>query len=180
MAKIAYSKLKKKVEPIVKTVEFNGEKIEVRQWISTQDRLALMGKIIELAHDESYHFFNPIQMQVFSVLETVKAYTNITFTEKQEEDVPKLYDEIICGGLWEAVKEVLPEEATDILWDVRNVAEKYYEYQNSMLGAMESIKLNYDATSMDVDALQEKIRDPETFGLVKEIMNVFATSNKND
>jgi hypothetical protein len=171
MAKVSYTKLKKKVEPEVSIVEFNGEKIEVRQWIPTQDRLALMGRVIELAHDENYHFINPIHLVVFTALEVIKAYTNITFTEKQEEDIPKLYDEIVCSGLWEAVREALPEEALNMDWQIHHVAEEYYKYQNSMPGVMENIKLNYDTKDMDIDNLINKIKDPESFGMIKEIIN---------
>ena len=170
MAKVSYTKLKKKVEPEVSIVEFNGEKIEVRQWIPTQDRLALMGRVIELAHDENYHFINPIHLVVFTALEVIKAYTNITFTEKQEEDIPKLYDEIVCSGLWEAVREVLPEEALDMDWQIHHVAEGYYKYQNSFVAAFENLNAETIEMENKVKEIQEGVSDPEVLTFVKDLM----------
>lgn len=175
MAKVSYTKLKKKVEPEVSIVEFNGEKIEVRQWIPTQDRLALMGRVIELAHDENYHFINPIHLVVFTALEVIKAYTNITFTEKQEEDIPKLYDEIVCSGLWEAVREVLPEEALNMDWQIHHVAEGYYKYQNSLVRWLDENEIA-DYTSLENKAtdLMKNLSNPENYSELNKIYEVFS------
>ena len=42
-------------------------------------------------------------------IEIIDNYTNISFTEKQKEDVPKLYDAIYSSGLKDAVMKAIPE-----------------------------------------------------------------------
>lgn len=175
MAKVSYTKLKKKVEPEVSIVEFNGEKIEVRQWIPIQDCLALMGRVIELAHDENYHFTNPIHLVVFTTLETIKAYTNITFTEKQEEDISKLYDEIVCSGLWDAVKEVLPDEAINMEWYISHVAEEYYKYQNSLVRWLDENEIaNYTSLENKATDLMKNLSNPENYSELNKIYEMFS------
>ena len=37
-------------------------------------------------------FINPLQVEVYTLLQIIEKYTNITFTDKQKEDPAKLYD----------------------------------------------------------------------------------------
>ena len=46
MAKVAFSKLGLKVNQDIKTIEFNGQNIEVKQYLPIQDKLRLISNII--------------------------------------------------------------------------------------------------------------------------------------
>jgi hypothetical protein len=90
-------------------------------------------------------FPNPIQVEVFTVLETINKYTNITFTDKQKEDPAKLYDLIISSGLWDLIFDNLnTSDYTLLLNFINGTIESYYKYHNSVFGIIESINRDYD------------------------------------
>ena len=92
MAKIAFTKLGLKKKDEVKTVNINNNVIEVKQYLPINDKLALISRVINLSHDSSNNFANPVQIEVIGTIEIIMAYTNLSFTEKQKEDYAKLYD----------------------------------------------------------------------------------------
>lgn len=171
MAKVSFTKLKCKVETSIAYVEWEGETIEVKQYLPIQEKLALIGRVITQAHEQDENYSNPVKVDVFRELEMIFAYTNISFTDKQKEDLPKLYDMIYCSGLLKAIKDVIPDdEKNDILFGIEDSIEAVYKYQNSVLGILDTIKENYNDMDFDLTQLNEKIADPNTMGLVKDIL----------
>lgn len=172
MAKIPFSKLKiKKVDDSIKTVEFEGQTIEVRQYLPIQEKLALISRVVELAHEQDSNFSNPVKADVYTNLEMFKAYTNISFTEKQLEDPAHLYDILLSSGLLEEVYVAIPSDETNAI--VRGVTDSiaaFYKYQNSVLGLLDTISTDYSNLNFDLDKLKEKITDPEQLTLVKEVL----------
>ena len=84
-------------QPIVEILKFNGMNIEVKQYLPINDKLRLIGDVINLSADEN-NFSNPVKIDMFTVIEIIEYYTNINFTEKQREDYAKLYDLIFGSG----------------------------------------------------------------------------------
>lgn len=172
MAKIPFSKLKiKKVDDSIKTIEFEEQAIEVRQYLPIQEKLALIGKVIELAHEQDYNYANPVKEDVFLTLETVFAYTNLSFTDKQKEDLPKLYDTIFSSGLLDEILKAIPmKEISDLRSGLDRTSESLYKYQNSVLGLLDSVSADYSNLNYDLDKIKEKITDPERLALVKDVL----------
>jgi hypothetical protein len=57
------------------------------------------------------------------------AYTNINFTEKQKEDITKLYDLIISSGLYAVVIDVIPASEYDaLIGGIRKSIDAIYAY----------------------------------------------------
>ena len=93
MAKLAFSKLKLKLNSSVTTINFQDEQvIEVKQYLPLEEKLALISDIINKSWDSGANFYNPCQYEVYTNFEVIKKYTNLAFTEKQEEDFYKTYD----------------------------------------------------------------------------------------
>lgn len=172
MAKIPFSKLKiKKVDDSIKTIEFEGQTIEVRQYLPIQEKLALISRVVELAHEQDSNFSNPVKADVYTDLEMFKTYTNISFTEKQLEDPAHLYDILLSSGLLEEVYDAIPSDETSAI--VRGVTDSiaaFYKYQNSLLGLLDTVSTDYSNLNFDLDKLKEKITDPEQLALVKEVL----------
>ena len=98
MAKLAFSKLGLKVNNQVVNINYNEQIIEVKQYISVNDKLELISDVINKSVDE-HSFSNPVKTSVFTALGIIEYYTNISFTEKQKEDPVKLYDLLHGNGL---------------------------------------------------------------------------------
>lgn len=171
MAKVSFTKLKCKVETSITYVEWEGETIEVKQYLPIQEKLALIGRVITQAHEQDENYSNPVKVDVFRELEMIFAYTNISFTDKQKEDLPKLYDMIYCSGLLKAIKDAIPsDEINDIVFDIEDSIEAVYKYQNSVLGVLDTIKTDYSNVEMDVDKLQDTVKNLSNSPLIKEIV----------
>ena len=89
MAKIGFTKLSLKRKNEVKTITINNNQIEIKQYLPVNEKLDLIARVINGAHDQN-NFPNPIKIEVIGTLEMIMAYTNISFTEKQKEDIQQV------------------------------------------------------------------------------------------
>lgn len=114
MAKITYSSLKLKAKEEIKEIDFEGNKIEVKQYLPIADKIDLIDITLQKSKEE--RLYNPIKVNMYFHLHLVYLYTNISFTEKQREDEEKLYDVLDSNGLIDAIVAAIPEnEYTDLL-----------------------------------------------------------------
>lgn len=170
MAKVAFSKLGLKINNEIKTIKFNEQVIEVKQYLPINDKLELISNVINSAHDEQ-NFSNPVKTSVFTALEILYFYTNINFTDKQKEDPTKLYDLITSSGLYHAVIETIPEiEITEVLCGINESIEAIYAYQNSVMGILENVMTDYSNMSLEANDIYNKLADPENMELVKSVL----------
>lgn len=173
MAKLSFSKLGLTKNNNIKNVEYNGQNIEIKQYLPVNDKIVLVATILNYTlNNEENRFPNPIQVEVFTVLETINKYTNIAFTDKQKEDPAKLYDLIIGSGLWDLIFDNLNiNDYTLLLKLINETIESYYKYHNSVFGIIESINRDYEQLDLDATEIQEKLADPENLALLKDILN---------
>ena len=90
MAKVAFNKLNIIKSIPNKTITIGENVIEVKQYLGLVDKIDLMTHVAEQAGDEM-GFFNIVKIKTFYIIEMIKAYTNISFTEKQLEDIAAKY-----------------------------------------------------------------------------------------
>lgn len=171
MAKVPFTKLKCKINTDEIPVQIGEETIAVKQYLPIQDKLGLISRVIELAHDQDYNYSNPVKIEVYIETEIIFAYTNISFTDKQKEDLPKLYDVLKSSGIIENIIKNIPEaEINTIYSGVWRSVESIYQYQNSVLGLLDTIKTDYSNMKLDIDSLNSAITDPETLSFVKSML----------
>jgi hypothetical protein len=150
MAKLAFSKLGLKSENQVVELHINEQVIEVKQYLPVNDKLGLISRVINSSADKN-NFANPVKIEMFGALEILYAYTNLSFTEKQKEDVCKLYDLLESNGIIDKVINAIPKKEYDFLLDGINESVKaVYTYRNSVMGIMEIVSQDY--SSLDLDA----------------------------
>ena len=178
MAKIPFTKLKCKINTNEIPVQIGEETIAVKQYLPIQDKLELIGKVVMAAHEQDENYSNPVKAGVYRDLEVIFAYTNISFTDKQKEDLPKLYDMLYSSGIIDEVLKNIPEnEYTEIVLGVKDSIEAIYKYQNSVLGILDNIKSNYNQAEFDVEALQKALADLGNSPIVKEILPLLDLNN---
>lgn len=172
MAKVAFSKLGiKKVNDKVKNITFNDIEIEVKQYLPIQDKLIIIGNAINNAADNN-RFANPIKIDMYLALEIIMAYTDLSFTDKQKEDMPKLYDLFVSSGLLNEIYTAIPEAELSMLHrDSVRIAESMYNQMNSVYGIMENIANDYSEVGAQAEDIQKKIADPNNITLLKNVMS---------
>lgn len=171
MAKVAFTKLGLKRKDEVKTVNINNNVIEVKQYLPVNDKLALISRVINLSHDSSNNFANPVQVEVIGTIEIIAAYTNLSFTEKQKEDYAKLYDLLEENGITKDLIGAIPEDEYAFLIDgINDSVEAVYKYQDSILGILEVISQDYSNLDFDATKIQQQLADPDNLSLLKDVL----------
>ena len=171
MAKLAFTKLGLKTNNQVKTVLFNEQEIEVKQYLPINEKLEMISNVINLSADDN-NFANPVKVSVFTTLEILFHYTNITFTEKQKEDTVKLYDLVISNGLMSEIIKAIPAgEYAEVLCGIEDSVNAVYTYRNSVLGIMDTISTDYSNLNFDATEIQKKLGDPENMAFLKSVVN---------
>lgn len=170
MAKVAFTKLGLKVNGDIKTVVFNEQNIEVKQYLPVSDKLDLIAQVINLSADDN-NFANPIKVEVYSTIAIIEAYTNITFTEKQKENITKLYDMISSSGIFNVIAESIPaEELNNLFVGIEDTIEAVYKYRNSLMGIFENITTDYSNLNLEATEIQKKLGDPENMALLRNVL----------
>ena len=170
MAKLAFTKLGLKINTDIETFEFNEQTIEVKQYLPVNDKLTLVSEVINNSADEN-NFANPVKVEVYTTVAIIEAYTNITFTDKQKEDITKLYDKLVSSELYQTILRLIPVEEINSLFDaLRSSIDAIYNYRNSVMGILENISTDYSNLDLDASAIQAKLADPENMALLKNIL----------
>jgi hypothetical protein len=170
MAKIGFTKLSLKRKNEVKTITINNNQIEIKQYLPVNEKLDLIARVINGAHDQN-NFPNPIKIEVIGTLEMIMAYTNISFTEKQKEDIPKLYDLLEENGVIKDIISQIPEDEYNFIIDgINKTVDAVYTYNNSVLGILEAVSKDYSNLDFDATQIQKKMADPENLKLVKDVL----------
>ena len=170
MAKVAFNKLGLKLNTEVKTVNFNEQTIEVKQYLPVNDKLELISNVINASADDN-NFANPVKIAIFTTLEILYNYTNLTFTEKQKEDPTKLFDLVISNGLVKEVVNAMDKaEYDDLLSAIQRSVDAVYNYRNSVFGILDTITTDYSNLNLDATNIQKALADPDNMDLLKQVL----------
>lgn len=170
MARVAFTKLGLKVDKEIKTIAWGDQEIEIKQYLPVNDKLEMIGRIINNSADDM-NFYNVGKIEIFTALELIFTYTNISFTDKQKEDICKLYDLLISSGLYAAVVAEIPKVEREWIEDVTmDTIESIYSYQNSILGILDTISKDYSNLDLDASKIYGELADPSNLALLKGIM----------
>ena len=170
MAKVAFSKLGLKLNTEVKTINFNEQTIEVKQYLPVNDKLELISNVINFSADDN-NFANPVKIAIFTTLEILYNYTNLTFTEKQKEDPAKLFDLVISTGLVKEVVNAMDEtEYADLLSGIQRSVDAVYNYRNSIFGIIDTVSADYSNLNLDASNIQKTLADPSNMELLKQVL----------
>jgi hypothetical protein len=172
MAKVSFSKLGLTKNNNIKTIEYNGQIIEVKQYLPMNDKAIIASNVLNYSFgDGSARFINPMQVEVCTIIFAIQAYTNINFTEKQKEDIVKLYDLIMGSGLWALIfNEINKEDYGHLLNYIDKSINSFYNYFNSAYGVLDSIKNQYESMNLDATEIYNKLADPNNMTLLKDVV----------
>ena len=170
MAKPTFSKLKLAVNTDKKEITWEDQVIEVKQYLSIEDKLKLITEVLNASADEN-RFYNKGKIDMYFKLYITYFYTNINFTDKQKEEVIKTYDALYSSGLWNCVKKAIPEEELDYVYDlVIDAVEQIYNYQNSVYGILDAISNDYEGLNLDIQKLTQNLNNKEGVQFLDQVL----------
>lgn len=175
MAKVPFSKLEVKIngsDCINTYYNTKGEEIEyeIKQYLPLKEKIALVERVINQSVDDN-GFYNPMRVKLWMCLETVYAYTNLSFTPKQKEDPFKLYDLLVSTGIFKEIVDNIRErdwkEIKECTWAT---IESIYKYRNSVMGILENISADYSGLSLEASEIQKKLAEGDGINFLQEVM----------
>ena len=135
---ISYANMKLKPVTTTHKFEWNGNEIEVLDYLPIEDKYDLIMITLQKSLEDGY--YNPIKIDEFFHLHLIYMYTNINFTEKQKEDEHKLYDSLKSNGLIDAFIEQMNEfdysELFNMLNDTKNELINYKHSASALIQSM--------------------------------------------
>ena len=170
MAKLAFSKLGLKVNDTVNPLMFGGNNIEVKMYLPLEDKITLVQTILNDTVDNN-GYYNPIQLEANKVIEVTAAYTNLSFTEKQRENITKLYDQLVSSGFWSMLSASIPNsEMSYINGKIEKLIDNIYKYRNSAVGILENMNLDYEKLGLEAADIEKQLGNKENLKLVRDIL----------
>lgn len=134
MAKVSYANLKLKRNDAVNTFNLGETVIEVKQYLPLEDKYDLISVALQEAR-EGGDAYNPLLLDAYFYLNIVFMYTNISFTDKQRENLFKLYDVLESNGIISKTIEQIPEDEFDYLFEAyEDAIEDAKTKANSVVG----------------------------------------------
>ena len=168
---VSFDKLRKIMPLKVKAFQLNDETIEVKGYLPVNDKLKLITNVLQQVAQNEYPFANPVQMDVYTALEIISAYSNIVFTEEELANPAELYDELERQDIINKVIAAIPETEYEFIMDgVEETISAYYAYRNSVKGIIEDVVTDYKNLDLNATEIQEKLKDPDNLTLLKGVM----------
>ena len=170
MAKVQYTKVTpiKKIEPV--TFDLDGNEITVIQYLSIDEKTNLISDVLNAVLDGT-GYYNPVRLEVWFNIMVIKYYTNISITDKQMEDITKVYDLLSMNNVFEAVIAHIPAEEYEAIFNaVEECAQNVVNFNTSLLGMVSAINTDYQITKEGIDETVAKIENPDNLTMVKDIL----------
>ena len=170
--KVGLTKLGLKKNTNLISLEWNGQVIEIKEYLPIEDKIGVIERIVNQSLDDN-NFANPARIMINTTLEIMFAYTNINFTDKQKEDRLGLYDLLVSSGLWAQVEDRLTEsgELKIIIKTTNDVIDEIYKYKNSAMGILQVISEDYSNLDLDAEKIRDKLGNKENMEFLKEVMD---------
>ena len=138
MAKVSYANLKLKTDTSFNTFDFQGQTIEVLNYLPIEDKYDLV--MITLQKAEENGVYNPIKLDMFFHLNMIYMYTNLSFTDKQKENESKLFDALKSNGFLESFLQALPiTEYNELFEYVQTLITDTLHYRNTAGAVLQSV-----------------------------------------
>ena len=135
---ISYANMKLKPVTTTHKFEWNGNEIEVLDYLPIEDKYDLIMITLQKSLEDGY--YNPIKIDEFFHLHLIYMYTNINFTEKQKEDEHKLYDSLKSNGLIDAFIGQMNEfDYSELFNMLDDTKRELTEYKHSVSGIIQNI-----------------------------------------
>lgn len=171
MAKIAFTKLGVSKNTEVKNIIYNEQTVEIKQYLPVEKKLDLVSEILNQSMD-NYGYYNPARLHIYTLLNIVYEYTNISFSNSKKEDVYGLFDALKGSGLFDLIISAIPEEEIMFIQEAtEETIKSVYAYKNSAVGIISAISEDYKNAEMDVEKLQaDLVNNKSEIAFLKEVV----------
>ena len=156
------SDLKIEVQEEWSIVEFNGEKIKVRKWLSQKDKADLLSYILDNSIDETNGTFSDLRLETYTILGIIKYYTDIEFDEDDLSEPAVTYDKLIYSKLYSKILAAIETNEREYIYElIENTKNDISRYNNSFVGMMNLITSEAVDLSQILNDTLDRIQNKE-------------------
>ena len=164
--KPTFASLKLTLNKEVNEVTFQEKTIEVKKYLPIEDKIDLVQIALQMSEEEG--IYNEALLDMYFNLYIVFLYTNIQFTDKQKEDLPKLYDLMQCNGLIPLVIANMEESEYTMLLDyMERIREDRLKYKQTAAAVIQSLIQDLPRNAEAAAEIVENF-DPDKYQAVKD------------
>ena len=164
MAKVSFASLKLKTKDDVKTIVIGDKEIEVKQYLPIEDKYDLL--MISLQEAKENGIFNELKLDTFFHLNLVFMYSNLSFTDKQKEDLLNLYDILESNDIINKIVAEIPQDEIEYLYScLGKIKEDLIAYGNSISGIVDNLITQLPTNAQAAADIVNNF-DPEKYGEV--------------
>lgn len=161
---LKYEQIKKDNYFAYKTLDFNGIKIRVYQYIMAQDILDLINSVLQKSAENGY--YSPFKVDMYTHLNLIYLASDIVFSPEDREDEVALYDQLESSGLMQQIIGLIPEKVYESILNFVDETVKKIEAYNKTTAAVvnaliSDLPKNAEAAKQIVDSF-----DPEKYAAV--------------
>lgn len=169
--KISFNKLKLNKKEETKSISINNETIEVLQYLPISEKLEIIYNVVAQAITEN-GIVNSMRVDALLDMEIIYHYTNISFTDKQKEDLDKTYDILESNDVFNNVIEVIPQkEYEGLYFALKETLKSYSVYQTSFANGIAQAIAQLNESGKTIEDIQNTIKDPKALNTLKEVMD---------
>ena len=153
MAKVGLNKLNLNKKADVKIVQFEGNEIEVSQYLDIASKSSLIsaavrGAVINGIVDE-------VLLDAYLHLFIVDKYTNITLTAKQRENLLEVFDTLESNKFFDVIIEAMAENEYDYIFTMaKRLTNNLNEYNKNIISMFSGLE---DTIQQIISQAQNKL-----------------------
>lgn len=170
MNKIEYNKIKKDNTIKTNSFEYEGQTIEVTQYLSAKDKYDLIN--ITLQNSLVNGAYDLFLLDIYFTLNLIYMYTNIEFPPLSKDDSLNLYDELLTNGFVDKFLTSMNTNEYDELFEyVSKISKAKQESLNSLTNLFRNVIKDLPAQAKAAKDIVESF-DPKKY---REVID-FATA----
>lgn len=164
MGKTPFSKLKTKISQEVIQVQIPDTEItlDILTYLPQATKAGFIGFVVENSIDQTTGCSSPLRLDTWFSIALAKYYGQITFTDKQLEDVGKVYDILQGNNVFNIIANAIPDEEYSYIKSCTEAtAADVTRYNTSAAGIIGAMRSESDGLGGQIDELLKRIQDKE-------------------
>lgn len=148
-----------------KNVIINGQKVEVKQYLSIKDKIDLIQIVLQqgVVND----MYDEAVLEALFYVYTIMYYTDLEFTDEQKENPLDIYDMLISNDVLNVILSEIPEdEFIDLMDYFEKQKELNLKYQTSFTFVLNQIATKAEGVlknlnEKDFEAITDLIKEKQ-------------------
>lgn len=183
MAKVPFSKLKTKIaqEIVQVPIPDTDMTLDILTYLPQNTKADFIGFVVENSIDQTTGCSSPLRLDTWFSIALAKYYGQITFTDKQLEDVGKVYDILQGNNVFNIVAHTIPNEEYEYIKScTEKTAQDVAQYNTSAAGIIGAMRQESGGLGAQIDDMMKRIQDKEGISELLAIRDAIVQQPKNN